>query len=180
MNILDLEKFKEDVNKVIENQIKVSDHVTSTLELNDKKEENGSVYFKIVLKKDKNEKKIALYIFERKNGITTFIINGDTMDLLFENATIQSPQISLAYLDSIIKSDVTWLKNTKPKKAPAKKNFKGGKKPYNKNKQKPKTGESSQHRYDKNGKPTPNRVKPANYRAGGNTYKKYNNSSKTK
>ena len=139
MKILDTNKFIEDLTNVINDVGCATDkalaekgkksRIVITNESVLTKDENGSIYFKICTKEGKNAKNVALYIFERKNGITTFIINGETMDLLFENATIKSPEISLTYLKTILEGNVKWLLNTKNKKP----DFKPKKKFSNKN-----------------------------------------------
>lgn len=182
MKILNTEVFIEQLKKVISDAVGTK-KITSTLDTKNDKESNGSLYFVVILKKDKNEKKIGLYIFERKNGITTFIVNGETLELLFENATINSPQISLTYLKSIIESDIKWLEDTKPPKKknnPRNKFSKNtGGFSKNKNNRRPpnKTGgykgEQKENRYDKNGRPTPKSNDSSRYKKKTNNVNGY-------
>lgn len=176
MKILDTQKFIDDLNVAIENSTKTENgdsKIVITTEPVLTKDENGSIYFKICLKKGLIQKKIAIYIFERKNGITTFIVNGDTMDLLFENATIKSPEIALTYLKTILEGDIKWINNTKKsafpkkkpqrpggkfsknKKYPPKKNYGSsynGKKNYSSGKSYGNGERSNKPRYDRNGR----------------------------
>ena len=108
-------------------------------------EENGTLSFTFNVKNKKEPKakeyKIALYIFENKKTITTFIVNGRTLTLLFENSTINSPNISLYYLEDILLNEVKWVRNLeedlkKKKEEAAKKKMETRRKYQNKDKYK--------------------------------------------
>ena len=150
---------------------------TIKFKMDDSREEKtGSLTTIFTIKHKTNKKakefKIALYIFESRKSITTFIVNGRTLTLLFENSTINSPDIALHYLKDILLNEVSWVRNLeeivkKQKDEAAKK--RGNKKPQNGsnkgkrpqtskkpsgNKQHPKTGGE----YFKSSKPYVNQI----------------------
>lgn len=92
----------------------VSDYSISFRSDTRREEEQGSLTFTFVIKSRKNNKakeyKIALYIFENKKTVTSFIINGRTLNLLFENSTMDSPKVALHYLKDILLSEVKWVR----------------------------------------------------------------------
>lgn len=150
---------------------------TIKFKMDDSREEKtGSLTTIFTIKHKTNKKakefKIAIYIFESRKSITTFIVNGRTLTLLFENSTINSPDIALHYLRDILLNEVAWVRNLeeivkKQKDEAAKK--RGNKKPQNGsnrgkrphtskkpsgNKPHPKTGGE----YFKNSKPYVNQI----------------------
>lgn len=108
------------------------------------KEENGALTFVFVIRNKKSDRskeyKIALYIFENKKTVTSFIINGRTLNMLFENSTINSPNVALHYLRDILLSEVKWIRDLEEtvrkqeeerKKKRMANRGNSGKKPYN-------------------------------------------------
>lgn len=178
MKLMNTEETTKKINEVIadaQTTMNSIHTISVTLEPNVEKDNNGTVFYKFHVKKKglKTEKSFALYFFERKNGISTFLVNGETLDLLFENSTMNSPEIVMSYLKKVLEGDIKWLLATKEKpqkkpyaKKPYQKSAGGYKKPYP-NKPYRKDGNSSNSsrpakRYDANGKPIP----------GASTYKK--------
>lgn len=125
-------------------------------------EKNGTLTFTFTVKNKKElrakEYKIALYIFENKKTITTFIINGRTLTLLFENSTINSPNISLHYLEDILLNEVKWGRELeeelkKKKEEAAKKKQEAKRKYPNKDTYKKNNNYSSKPHGNSGGKP---------------------------
>lgn len=131
------------------------------------KEADGQLQFIFTIKNKEMKKapeyKLPLYIFEGRKHITAFIISARTLKLLFENSTMDSPNVALHYLEGILDAEITWIKDLEEqvkkqheaaaKKRAAKMN-KGGKKPFNKGKApqkggKPFTGNGSKKPYQK-------------------------------
>ena len=79
-----------------------------------REDKNGSLTFTFAIKNSQDTKakeyKIALYIFEGRKSITSFIVNGRTLNLLFENSTMNSPDVALHYLNDILESEIKWVR----------------------------------------------------------------------
>ena len=106
-------------------------------------EADGKLFILIRFKNKENKKakeyKLPMYIFEGRKHLTTAIISSRTFKILFENSSMDSPNIGLHYLETILDKELTWVKNLeeeikKQHEAAAKKRSakvnKGGKKPY--------------------------------------------------
>ena len=132
------------------------------------KEADGQLQFIFTIKNKEMKKapeyKLPLYIFEGRKHITAFIISARTLKLLFENSTMDSPNVALHYLEGILDAEIAWIKDLeeqvkKQQEAAAKKRAakmnKGGKKPFNKGNKapqkggKPYTGNGSKKPYQK-------------------------------
>ena len=112
MKIVNKEKTIESVNALVA-EINSESKNKVEVTVNEGKEENGSLWFTFEMKsKDKFKafpvSKVGLYIFESTGKVSSFIINGRTMKLLFENATILSPDIAIHYLKSILLREIEW------------------------------------------------------------------------
>jgi hypothetical protein len=138
MKLMNKDAWVEKLNDLMK-VLNTHEKLKITTEINDKKEESAgsfSVIFRVSHKDEKAGKKdtkIALYVFENHQAITTFIINGRNLSLLFENSTMNSPDISLHYLKDILLNEMEWFakaeEEAKKKKAEAyKKKFQGKRK----------------------------------------------------
>lgn len=117
MKLMNREEFEKCTTEMIAELNKEETEYIITVKSNYKREESsGVISFVFSCRKKKMHKgdtpsSIGLYISESKRCINTFIVNGRTMDLLFENSTINSPQIALHYLKDILLSEVKFVKN---------------------------------------------------------------------
>lgn len=129
--------------------------------IDDSKEESGGklgIVFTIKkadAKGQPREYKVAMYIFEAHKSITTFIINGRTLQLLFENSTINSPDIALTYLKEILLNEVKFARELeetikKQKEESAKKKFEKRRKGSPNRNQKYKNSSKNKGGYKKN------------------------------
>lgn len=134
MNIIDVEKVEIGLKDALEELKKKYPEYEITMDSCKKKENNGTIYYVFHAKKNSEKRpnkvtisNIGMYIFESKGKVTTFIINGRTMEMLFENCTINSPIIAIHYLKDILSSEIDWLvkiqKTLSERKKPVK-NFK--------------------------------------------------------
>ena len=143
-------------------------------------EENGKLQIVFTIKNKENKKakefKLPMYIFEGRKHLTTFVISARTLKLLFENSTMDSPEIALHYLEDILYNEVKWIKEVeetikKQKEAASKKRAarsKGGKKPFRK-------GEKPSGNFK--GKPYNGGKRPAGKPSGKGASRRFGNSN---
>ena len=151
--------------------------------MDDSKEESSgalTVVFTLKLKRGSSDKKnapreykISMYVFESHKAITTFIVNGRTLQLLFENSTMNSHEIALHYLKEILNNEIKFareLEDTirKQKEEASKKRMEERRKPRS----------NRNERYDRNKTGKPRNGSGNNYKGKGGK-KPYNDKKGT-
>lgn len=110
MDILDEIKLRPEYKDATDsngNKIKFG-FVTS---VHREKEADGNFHIVIELRRDgvREKKVLVIYFVEHLHGITTLMLNGLLHNVVFENSTMNSPDIVLTYLPEAILSDVKIL-----------------------------------------------------------------------
>lgn len=115
MKLMDKEKFMKELQELCTEVKKTDTSYNVSMKVDDSREEKcGSLTFVFSIKKKapkSKEYKISMYIFESCRTISTFIINGRTLGLLFENSTMNSPEVALHYLKDILIGEIKWILN---------------------------------------------------------------------
>ena len=136
MKLMNRDTYLEGVNKIVAEVNKVEKEKDSKspypvmVKVDTAKEDKDGVLAVILTLKAGTDttKKVAIYIIESYHRLETIVINNRTCKVLFQNNTMNSPQISLNYLNGILLNEIEFCKKLKTyhKKKPA------GKKPFNK------------------------------------------------
>jgi len=116
MNLMNKDQFIKSLQETITPIKEENKDFNITFKTDSSREESaGSLTFIFSIKNAKEARakdyKISMYIFESRKCITTFIVNGRTLKLLFENSTMDSPTTSLHYLKDILLSEIKFIKD---------------------------------------------------------------------
>lgn len=113
------EKLKNLTKKINEETKELKPKCTIDVDLDDSREETSQclqfVFTVKTVTKQPRVYSIGMYLLQNKQGVETIIVNGRTGKLLFENCTINSPEIAIHYLNDILLNEVKWVANLEGK-----------------------------------------------------------------
>lgn len=107
MKIVNKDEFTKAMKDLVDELNQSAKNSQISVRLEDKKEGNNTIWYMVNLKPTyadiaKEKYWIGVYLFEANSGVNTFVVNGRRGELLFENKTVNAPEISLCYIKQIL------------------------------------------------------------------------------